>query len=273
MDELLNHPAIQAAAAPFFAGLLTAGLLYRARLGGLAVIAGFAAAVALISGFNFTPLTATRKIILLAPLSPLLGVGIDLLAKPTRSVAAVITALSAIAALWVFWGVLAQKEFSDALRLGGIVAVATGLAVGLMLSLASRPVRAASAGLCLGLGAGIGSVLAASTQYGQYGIALGASCGAVLLLQMLLGRGIPMGITLALSASLPAALLGSAAFVLASLPWPALFLIALVPLAARTPLPERIPVWLQAILASIAAMLPALAAFYLTWTASTGTAG
>ena len=133
--------------------------------------------------------------------------------------------------------------------------------------------NAASAGLCLGLGAGIAAVLAASTQYGQYGIALGASCGAVLLLQMLLGRGIPTGVTFALSASLLAALLGSAAFVLASLPWPALALLALVPLAARVPLPDRMPVWLQALVACIFAIVPAMAAFYLTWTTATGAQG
>jgi hypothetical protein len=273
MDELINHPAVQAGAAPFLAGLLAVGLLYRARLGGLAVVAGFAAAVALISGFGFTPLTATRKIVLLGLLAPLLGLGVDWFSKPTRAVIAILTVLSAASAVWVFWAVLAQKEFADALRLGAIVAVSTAVSVALTLSLVSRPVRVAGAGLCLGLGTGVAAVLAASTQYGQYGIAIGASCGAVLLLQMLLGRSIPTGATFALSASLLCALLGSAAFVLASLPWPALTLLALVPLAARVPLPARTPVWLQAILVCIFAMLPAMAAFYLTWTAANGTPG
>ena len=273
MDELINHPAVQAGVAPFLAGLLTAGLLYRARLGGLAVVAGFATAVALISGFGFTPLTATRKIVLLGLLAPLLGLGVDWFARPTRTVNIVLTVFSAATAVWVFWAVLVQKEFAEALRMGAIVSVSTAVTVALTLSLVSRPVRSASAGLCLGLGAGIAAVLAASTQYGQYGIALGASCGAVLLLQMLLGRGIPTGVTFALSASLLAALLGSAAFVLASLPWPALALLALVPLAARVPLPDRMPVWLQALVTCIFAIVPAMAAFYLTWTAATGAQG
>jgi hypothetical protein len=271
MDELLNHPAIQAAAAPFVAGLIAAGLLYRARLGGLAVIAGFATAVAMISGFNFTPLTATRKIVLLGLLSPLAGIAVDMAFRPNRWVNIALALAAAAASLWVFWAVLVQKEFADALRLGAITAIATGAIALLTLSLAGKPVRAASAGLALGLGSGICAVLAASALYGQYGIATGAACGAFLLLQMMLGRGVAAGATFALTAALLTGLFGAAAMLLASLPWYALALLVLIPVGARVPLPRQAPVWLQAILASICAMLPALAAFYLTWT-FTGTA-
>lgn len=136
MDELLNHPAVQAAAAPFLAGLVTAGLLYRARLSGLAVVAGFAAAVALISGFNFTPLTATRKIVLLGLVAPVIGLALDWFAKPSRQLHAVLSLLAAAAAVWVFWAVLVQKDLADALRLGGIAAISTGATVALTLTLA-----------------------------------------------------------------------------------------------------------------------------------------
>ena len=273
MNELLNHPLVQSAAAPFIAGLITAGLLFRARLGGLAVVAGFAAAVALISGFNFTPLTATRKIVLLGLLAPLVGIVIDLALKPKRWMNLVLAALAALASLWVFRAVLAQKELAEAIRLGAITAAATGLIVALTLGLDSRPVRAASAGLALGLGSGICAVLAASALYGQYGTATAAACGAILLLQMLLGRGIAAGATFTLTASLLTGLFGAAAMLLASLPWYALALLVLIPIGARVPLPERTPVWLQAIVVSACAMLPAFAAFYLTWTSTGGTTG
>ena len=273
MNDLLNHPAVQAAAAPFIAGLLTAALLYRARLGGLAVVAGFATAVALISGFNFTPLTATRKVVLLGLLAPLLGMVVDLVLKSNRRSYIILAVLAALAAVWVFWSVLVQKELAEAIRLGAIVAAATGLIVALTVSLGGKPVRAASAGLALGLGSGICAVLSASALYGQYGIALGAACGAFLLLQMMLGRSLAAGATFTLSAALLAGLFGAAAMLLASLPWYALALLVLVPLAARVPLPEKMPVWLQSILVSICALLPALPAFYLTWTAASGTTG
>jgi len=273
MDALLNHPAIQAAAAPFLAGLITAGLLYRARMGGLAVVAGFAAAVALISGFNFSPLTATRKIVLLGLLAPAMGLALDWFAKPSRLLNTALALLAAAASIWVFWSVLVQKELADALRLGAIVAASTGITVALTLSLTARPVRLAAAGLCLGLGAGIAAVLAASALYGQYGIAVGAACGAVLLLQMVLGRAVPTGITFALSASLLAGLFGAAAMLLASLHWTALALLCLAPLAARLPLPKKLPVWLEAIVVALFCMLPAMAAFYLTWTSAHGSQG
>jgi hypothetical protein len=61
--------------------------------------------------------------------------------------------------------------------------------------------------------------------------------------------------------------------VLASLPWPALALLCAAPLVARVPLPARLPVWLEAVVVSVCTMLPALAAFYLTWTAASGTPG
>jgi len=89
----------------------------------------------------------------------------------------------------------------------------------------------------------------------------------------LLGRGLAAGATFTLSAALLTGLFGAAAMLLASLPWYALALLVLVPLAARVPLPEKMPVWLQSILVSICALLPALPAFYLTWTAASGTTG
>ena len=65
MRELLNHPAVQGGLAPFVVALIVAELLQRMRLSGLAIIAGFAATVYLVSGFAFDPLTASRKIVLL----------------------------------------------------------------------------------------------------------------------------------------------------------------------------------------------------------------
>ena len=70
MQELLANPAVQGGAAPFLAGLIAVVVLGRFRLGGLAVVAAFATAVYFIAGFTFSPLSATRKIILLGLAAP-----------------------------------------------------------------------------------------------------------------------------------------------------------------------------------------------------------
>src|SRR5262245_57802387 len=111
---MLDNPAVQAAmqggAAPFVAALIVAALLARTRLAWLAIVAGYATQVALSTGFSFTPLSASRKILLLALLAPLIGLGVDMLGLRTRAVAGLLAAVAGAAAVWVFVTLLAQKE-------------------------------------------------------------------------------------------------------------------------------------------------------------------
>ena len=99
---------------------------------------------------------------------------------------------------------------------------------------------------------------------------MGAGAGGYLLVQMLRGRGYPGGAAFAVAAGATAGLLAGGTFLLAQLPWAALPLLALIPLAVRGPLPGRAPVWGQAILASIYAGIPAAAAWYFIWRSSRG---
>jgi len=135
------------------------------------------------------------------------------------------------------------------------------------LELAGQPVRAGAAALMLGLGAGISAILGASALLGLYGIAIGAGAGAFLLVQMLTGRRIAAGATLTLSASVAAGLVAAATLVLAQLPWYALIVLGLIPLAARWPASDRLPVWAQAFIVSAYGFTVALVAFVLTWRA------
>ena len=109
MNDILNNPAVQGGVAPFVAALIVALVLGRARLGGLAIVAAFATAVFFIAGFNFTPLTATRKIILLGLTAPIVGIFADFAFKPTRFAGVALGLAGAAAALWVFWPVRSQK--------------------------------------------------------------------------------------------------------------------------------------------------------------------
>jgi len=266
LEELLAHPAVQGGVLPFIAGLLVTLVLQPLRLGGLAAVAGFATAVYFVAGFTFTPLTATRKIILLGLAAPVAGILIDFGFKPNRAGAAFLALLAAAAAVWVFWPVLAQKSGRDLWLLGATAAGAVALLVGIgMTFLAAQPVRAGAAALVTALGVGVASILAASATYGLYAIALAAGSGAFLLVQMLRGKPGFAGATFMLPAMLIAGLVASGAMLLAQLPWYAVAVLALVPIGTLLPVPRGAAVWLQAVLLSLYASAIAAGACYLAW--------
>lgn len=272
MNDLLNHPAVQGGLAPFVAALIVALVLGRTRLAGLALVAAFCTAVYLVSGFDFTPLTVARKIVLLALASPVVGLLVDFAFRPTRLGTGILAVAAAAASLWVFWPVLAQKETGQAVLLGTNALVLAAWLVGFMLTLlAERPLQAGAAGLGLGLAAGGGAILGASAMYGSYGIALAAGAGAFLLPQMISGRTVAAGATFVLPAALIAALLASAAAILAQLQWYVLPVLALIPVAARLPVPDK--TWAQAAAASAYTLAIAAAACALAWQASRGMPG
>ena len=273
MEELLNHPAVQGGIAPFLAGLAVAALFAPVRLAGLAAVAGFAVTVYLVGGFSFVPLTATRKIVLVGLVAAAAGVCVDLAFKPTRATGALLGVLFGAAAAWVFWTVLAQKPMNEALIRGGTVVAMVAWLVAACYALRDAPVRAGAAGLCLGLGVGIAAILAASASLGQYGMAVGAACGGFLLVQMIRGRTIAAGATLTLVIGVLLGLIAGGTLMLAALPWYALPVLALVPLAARIPLPAGLPVWGEAVLSSLLAGIPALAACFLVWQSSRSSPG
>jgi hypothetical protein len=266
VEDFFYNPAVQGGVAPFVVALIVALLLQPVRLGGLAVVAAFLTAVYLVAGLSFTPLTATRKIVLLSMASPIVGMTADFAFKPTRTGAAVLALAGAAAALWIFWPVLAQKQMAEGWILGGAAAVAVAFMIGFgQLFLAAHAVRAGAAGLGVGLGLGIASVLAASATYFLYGVALGAGSGAFLLLQMVRGKPGCAGATFTLPAMLITGLVGAAAMILALLPWYSLLVLALVPVGARLPVPPKAPAWLQAMLLSFYAFVIAGIACILAW--------
>jgi hypothetical protein len=268
MEEFLSNPAVQGGVAPFVVGLVAVAILGKARLGGLAVVAGFAVCVHLASGLTFTPLTSLRKLVLLALVAPVVGIAVDFVLGTGRTLLAAIAAACGALTVWVFWSVLEQLPTAEALLVGGATAVFVAWVIGSTLALAGQPVRAGATALMLGLGAGISAILGASALLGLYGIAVGAGAGAFLLVQMLTGRRLAAGATFALSASVAAGLVAVAALVLAQLPWSALIALGLIPLAARLPASDRLPVWAQAFVVSAYGFAAALAAFVLTWRAA-----
>ena len=266
MQEMLANPAVQGGLAPFAAALIVAALLSPFRLGGLAVVAAFATAVYFIAGFTFSPLTATRKIILVGFAAPLAGIVIDFAFRPTRFEALMLALAGAAAAAWIFWPILEQKAFDRELLLGGTAVLATAWTVGFSHSrLAEDGVRAGAAGLALGAGTGAAAILGASLTYGLYGFAVAAASGAFLLVQMIIRRKIHAGATFMLAATVVTALLTAAAMILAQVPWYAVAVLALVPVAASLPVSAGAAVWLQALLLSFFALFVAGIACALAW--------
>jgi hypothetical protein len=266
VSDLFSNPAVQGGVAPFVAGLIVAVLLGRFRLGGLAVVAAFATAVYFIAGFSFSPLSATRKIILLGLAAPLAGIVVDFAFRPTRLGSYLLAIAGAAAAAWVFWPVLAQKDLARALLPGATAVLATAWVVYFSEQrLAGDSVRTAASGLALGAGTGVAAIFGAALTYGLYGVAVAAGSGAFLLLQMVTGKRSYAGATFTLSATLVAILIAAAAMILAQLPWYSVVVLALVPVAANLRVPAGAALWLQAVISSLYGFIVAAIACALAW--------
>lgn len=267
MHELLQHPAIQAGAVPFVVGLVVAAGLFVVRLSGLAALAGAGAAVWLIGQFGLEPLTATRKLVLAAVAGGVAGLLADFAFKPTRASNPALGAVFGAIALWVFWSALGQGALARGLALGAGTFAFVAWMVALSAALQGDAVRAGAAGLGLGLGAGVCATLVSSALLGRYGFALGAASGGFLLAAAVFPGRVSAGAAFMLPVSVAGALVAAGAMFLSGLHWLALAVLALMPLAARLPLPRAAP-WLQAVCASIYTLAVAAGACVLAWQAA-----
>lgn len=265
MTQWFSHPAVQSGVAPFIAGLIIAELFQRLRLSGLAVIAGFCVTVYLIADFSFAPLTAIRKTILTGLVAAGAAILLDLLPRGWTFVRYLIAITAGAVALWVFWPVLSQKGMKEALLYGGGVAAYLVWLAAAMDGLNDKPVRAGAAGWVLGFGTGGSALLGASALLGQLGLAIGAAAGAYLFIQMISAQKLSCGRTYTLALSLLCGLIGAAALLLAKLPWYCLPILAAIPLAAYVPVPERLALWLQALILSIYTGAVCAGALVLMW--------
>jgi hypothetical protein len=270
VEAYLDHPAVQGGVAPLVAGIVVAFALVRTRFAGLAILAGYATVVALTTGFHFSPLSVSRKILLCGLASPVIGVLADLVPRAGRMLAPVFSLAAGAAAFWIFLPVLQQKDAGTAWALAFGLALLAGVVTLLMVQLRDDGVRASAAGLGLGLGVGIAALLSASTGFLLNGVALAAASGALLLAEMITGRTLKAGFTATLPIGLLAALFAGATFVLAALPWYALPLLALVPLLVRVPMGPRWPVWIRALLAGVLSVAAGGSIIAAAWYAARG---
>lgn len=266
MTEFLEHPAVQGGVAPFVVALIVAALLGRTRYAWFAIVAGYATYVALSSGYSFSPLSASRKILLLCLLAPIIGLVADLLVTRSRPLALALTVVAGLAAAWVFLSVLSQREGAQAWLAGAGIALYAAAMVGALFSLRDDGLRSAAAGLGLGLAAGIAALLSASIGFLLSGIAVAASAGALLLVGVVTSRTAAPGLLGTLTIGVMIALFAEGALMLAQMPWYALATLLLVPLAVRLPVRESASVFYRAFVLTMyalaAASIPVAAAWF-----------
>lgn len=263
LQELLNHPAVQAGLAPFLAALIAAELFQRIKLSGLAIIAGFAATVYLASDFTIEPLTASRKIVLLGLISATLGILLGLIRLSWFTW--LLPVLGGAAAIWTAQRVLQQQAPQVVLLWGAGCAAYVAVLVWGMDMLENQSPRAAGAATALGIGTGGAALVGASALLGQFGLALGSAAAAHLLIQMITNRTLPAGRVFTLPLAMIAGLTGCIAVLSARIPWYALAILACIPIIARlAPLPGN-SVRIQSLLPTLLAFACAGGAVYLTW--------
>jgi hypothetical protein len=263
MQELLNHPAVQAGFAPFLVALITALLLRRFKLSGFSIIAGFAITIYLASNFNFDPLTSTRKLVLSGLLAAAIALPFSFL--QARWVSYLLAILSGATAVWAAYGILKHQEIQTlALWAAGCAVYAAVLAWG-MDRLAHQPLRAAGAATALGIGTGASALIGASALLGQFGLAIGSAAIANLLLIFITNRPLPVGRTFTLPLTIIVALTGCLAVLSASLPWYVLPFLAIIPATALLmPLPGN-SLRIQSVLLTIVTFIPAGITIFLSW--------
>ena len=266
MADLLHNPLFQSGLLPLLSAALLISLLR--PLGwqwhALAFSAALLIAVYFINGLQFTPLTSTRKIIIVALAATLLGLLRDMWPRPQWGFAILVAVAGAAAMLWIAWPVLTRLQGAAWWQAALPPAI-----YGAWLCLASEGLRnrnlpASAAALALSLGTALSALLGASALLGQLGGAAAAASGAWFL-HAWLGRPAAAGSTFLLPLMALNAGLACAASIYASLPWQAPALLALAPLLARLPLPAGWTTRWRLPATTAAALAPALAAIWFTW--------
>ena len=273
MNELTANPLFQSGVLPFIVALITALALRPLgwRWAGLGFAVAFAAALHFITGFQITPFTSTRKIILLTGGAVVLGLLFDILDKYKRYLLVAVVLLAAAAATWLSWPIIKRLEGEE---LWITLAISLGYSawlIGWTESLKGQSHQAAAAALALGVGTSISAVLGASALYGQLGGTIAAAAGAFVLL-LLIKQPLILGSNFTLPVATASALIAVGGVHYAGLTQYALIPLALIPLFARIPVKQDWHSSLKTIVLCLYTMHLAGAAISITWvmTASTG---
>jgi len=266
MEGLLDHPAVQAGIVPLIVAGIFGFSLHRfgAIWAGLGFLLAFYSTVYLIIGFDISPLTSTRKIIILGFVAFLVGLSLDMKTMKKPILPFILGLLVACGILWIIWPVLVRKEGIEL----WIMAVSSSLYVAWLSvsyhNLQHQTTRITVSIFALAMGTGISAMLGASALLGQLGIAIGAAAGVFILFAFFFGN-----FKVANNYVLPSVVLcgyiGVGGVIYASLPWYSLLPLVFVPIAAQIPKLNNHAKYKQILLICVFTLpLTGIAAF-LTW--------
>jgi len=274
METLLQNPAIQGGIAPFLVAVLTClALLKIPRWIALAIPAAFLTVVLLTTGIEFTPLTSTRKILIIILIATVMGVLAQLSGIKARSRFVYAFIAGAAASIWVAWPVLA-RESDNSVMAGMVLSITiySGFITSWLAStLAQRSILAsAPAGISLAFTLGISAIIAASALLGQMGLGVGVAIIAILAVTLLIikpgtKKATRTGELFGLIVGSTLSVLAIAAVLYAKLPWYALLPTFFIPAIAMIELNKRYPAWKQAGIVLVLSALPGLLTIYLAW--------
>jgi hypothetical protein len=243
----LAQPWALSSLVPFLAGLVTAELLHRMRLSGLALLAGvFATALLAVEPAARLHLDAMPgKILAVLCGAAAFGLLFDVV-RPLRPLLRYAAASAGAATmLWVGWPTLIAKPAAAMAGLGALALLHAVWTTGVYAALAQSSERVAAAATAMGVAAGVCMLADGPNALGHLTLAAGAASGAHLLIQLISNQRLPCGALFALPAGLAMALLPAAAMLAGTLPWTVLVVLALVPAAALVPVPEHLAVALR----------------------------
>jgi hypothetical protein len=266
MSAWLNHPAVQSAAIPFVVAFVVAWLLrpHGGALAGLGWAIACGVAVYLIAGFQWSPLTSTRKIIVAGAAAVVLGLLVEfgLRGRPARYW--LLALFGAGTALWLIWPLVLNKHGRELWLFAVPAAAYAAWMVAGLESLNSRPVNLVAGSLALSAATAFSALLGASALLGQLGGAVAAAAGAYAVVFLASGEFEPRSV-FSTPVAASSALIGLAAMAYAKLPWTALAALAAIPLLAQLPLPRSWGVLPRGLLALLYTVPAAAIAVALTW--------
>lgn len=276
MDQIFSRPEIQSAVLPFIIGFLVYLGLRKQTLHAWiwAVFAAFLISAGLINGLTITPLTGTRKIILLILASFVVAASIQHFIEGIKLRRAALSSLVILALALVFWKIAMRKEALDmALFFVGSLALVLTL-VWSFERIGDNFTRLHGAGFSLLIGTGLSATAAASALLGQLALSLSAASAAVLLGWVIKGdAGDGKQSNATLPYALAAALLGLAAVILARLPWYALIPLASIPLVTSFVPKISETRFTHALITSLPGLCIALAVAFLVWQTGSSDSG
>jgi len=224
MDQILSRPEIQSAVVPFIVGFLLYIGLRKLTVNAWiwAVFAAFLISASLINGLTLTPLTGTRKIILLIVFSCVIAGSVQYFVAHLTARRVLMYAFGVIALIWVFRAVTLRMEMpAMALFIAGPLTLVLWL-IWAFERIGDDDARLHGAGFSLLLGTGLCAAAGSSALLGQLALSFSVASGSVLLGWVILGRAASSSQNSVAGSPLPyamaSALLGLASVIFARVP-------------------------------------------------------